>query len=143
MKRKQKCLTEEQIQELLNSKYVGDLLNYDFEHLSGIIPINKVKEVADSIISKGAEITMKGEIKHVSMDDVEQLMNESENYIIFYSPYTIHTGDRHFKSVMTLKDGEYGRIVYNERAVAFDGEWYYIRTTINRFKRDEQEISGA
>ena len=46
------------------------------------------------------------------------------------------TGDRHFKPVMTLKDGEYGRIVYNEREVTFDGEWYYIRTTINLYSAD-------
>ncbi len=49
--------------------------------------------------------------------------------------YHIHYTDRpahqHFKPVITLSPGEYGRIVYNERAVTFDGEWYYIRTTIN------------
>lgn len=61
---------------------------------------------------------------------------DSENYTIFYSPYTSHPAQRYFKPVMTLKDGAYGRIIYNERAVTIDGEWYYIRTTINLYSAD-------
>lgn len=68
--------------------------------------------------------------KHFKVCERVHIDKGGENYIIFYSPYTTHTGDRHFKPVMTLKDGEYGRIIYNERTVTFDTEWYYIRTTI-------------
>ncbi len=74
--------------------------------------------------------------EHFKVSERVYIAKDGENYVIFYSPYTTHTGDRHFKPVMTLKDGEYGRIVYNERAVTFDGEWYYIRTTINLYSAD-------
>lgn len=74
--------------------------------------------------------------EHFQVCERAYIDKDGESYIIFYSPYTTHTGDRHFKSVMTLKVGEYERIVYNERAVTFDGEWYYIRTTINLYSAD-------
>lgn len=35
---------------ILNTKYVGDLSKYDFDNLSGIIPINRVKIVINNII---------------------------------------------------------------------------------------------
>ena len=45
--------------------------------------------------------------------------------------YTRRPEQQFFKPVFTVRNGEYGRLVYNERGVTFDGEWYYIRTTIN------------
>lgn len=45
--------------------------------------------------------------------------------------YSRHPADQHFRQILTLLPGEYGRVIYNERAVTFDGEWYYIRTTVN------------
>ena len=73
---------------------------------------------------------------HFKVADRVYIDKDGESYTVFYSPYTKHTGDRHFKPVMKLKDGEYGRIVYNERAVTFDTEWYYVRTTINLYSAD-------
>ena len=77
--------------------------------------------------------------EHFKASERVYIEKSDENYIIFYSPYTTHTGDRHFKPVMTLKDGEYGRIVYNEREATFDSEWYYIRTTINLYSTDKSK----
>ena len=37
---------------ILNNKYVGDLTEYGYKNLCGIIPINKVKEVIDDILAE-------------------------------------------------------------------------------------------
>lgn len=60
-----------------------------------------------------------------------------ENYNVFYSN---RPAEQHFKPVITLNKDEYGRLVYNERTVTFDGEWYYIRTTINFLSTDESKF---
>lgn len=60
----------------------------------------------------------------------------SDSYHIHYTHRPAH---QHFKPVFTLSPGEYGRIVYNERAVTFDGEWYYIRTTINFLSAEKEK----
>ena len=58
---------------------------------------------------------------------------DEDCYKVFYSG---RSADQHFKPVMTLNKGQYGRIVYNEREVTFDGEWIYIRRTVNLFYTD-------
>ena len=58
---------------------------------------------------------------------------DEDCYTVFYSNRPAY---QHFNPVMTLNKGEYGRIVYNEREVTFDGEWFYIRRTINLFYTD-------
>ena len=74
--------------------------------------------------------------EHFKVSERVYADTDGENYIICYSPYTKYPSDRHFKPVMTIKNDEYGRIVYNERSVTYDGEWYYIRTTINLYSAD-------
>ena len=61
----------------------------------------------------------------------------NERYHVFYSNRPV---EQHFKPVITLNKDEYGRLVYNERAVTFDGEWYYIRKTINFLSTDESKF---
>ena len=74
--------------------------------------------------------------EHFKVSERVYIDKDGDDYIVYYSPFTMHPGDSHFKPVMTVKDGEYGRIAYNGRSVTFDGEWYYIRTTINLYSED-------
>ncbi|MBR1527806.1 MAG: hypothetical protein IJ642_00720 [Oscillospiraceae bacterium] len=58
---------------------------------------------------------------------------QDENYQIFYSdrpalPFS--------KPVFTLAKNQYGRIIYNERYVTYDSEWYYTRTILNFLHAD-------
>ncbi|MDE5770313.1 MAG: hypothetical protein K2I06_01600 [Ruminococcus sp.] len=44
----------------------------------------------------------------------------------------------YYKSLFTLKTGEYGRIIYNDRYVEYDsGRWYYKIHTINFINCDK------
>lgn len=74
--------------------------------------------------------------EHFRVSERVYVDKDGESYIITYSPYTTRTGEMRFKPVMTIGNGEYGRIVYNEREATFDSEWYYIRTTINLYSAD-------
>ncbi len=78
--------------------------------------------------------------EHFSVSERVYIDKENDSYIVSYAPYTTRTAHRHFKPVMTLADGEYGRIVYNERAVTYDTEWYYVRTTINLYNTDSSKL---
>lgn len=58
----------------------------------------------------------------------------------YHVQYSNRPADQHFKSVMILHKDEYGRVVYNSRESTFDGEWFYIRTTINFFDTDVSQF---
>lgn len=46
--------------------------------------------------------------------------------------YAFHMDKSYYTPKFTLRDGEYGRIVFNERCVYFDdGGWYYVLGTYN------------
>lgn len=61
------------------------------------------------------------------------IRKQGEAYQVFYSN---HPEDNFFKPVLTLEKNQYGRIVYNMRESTFDGEWFYIRTTLNFIHAD-------
>ncbi len=60
----------------------------------------------------------------------------NEAYNEMHSPM-IHS-DRLYESAFCLKDGEYGRIIFNNRYVEHDtGKWFYTRTVYNCLNCDK------
>lgn len=46
--------------------------------------------------------------------------------------YCLHKGKSYYTPKFTLKEGEYGRIIFSERRVYFDdGGWYYVQGIYN------------